>query len=274
MSLADPRPAKAFGLAAIGLGFSVALHAFGWAGIIGAASPSPEQPPQGIEGAFLVSLDVPMEAASAPAYDTPHGEAAPDIAATPEAHTEQASAARAVEATPMQTTPYKVEDPELAFGIANPDQENPSEREAEKVPVEQQQTQAPPVPPSRAAQPPPATGQRNAQAVAASKRQGLEQERRRQVAEWQRKLALALDALKTYPEEARAEHAEGRAVLRFAVDRSGRVVRSSLQESTGHPALDKAALGILERAGRLPAPPQHLQGSRFDIAVPVTYRVR
>ncbi len=274
MSLADPRPGHAFGIAMLGLGFSVALHLVGGAGILDAAAPSPEQPPQGIEGAFLVSLDVPMDAAAAPAHDAPHGETVPEIAAAPQPQPEEATAARVVEEPPMQTTPYTVKDPELAFKIANPDQEKASEREAERVPVKQPETHAPPLPPSRAARPPPATGKRYEQALAAAKQEGLERERRRQLAEWQRKLALALDALKTYPAEARDDRAEGRAVLRFTIDRQGRLVRSTLQESAGHPALDAAALGILKRAGRLPPPPSHLTGDRFEIAVPVTYRVR
>ncbi|MCA8928111.1 MAG: energy transducer TonB [Alphaproteobacteria bacterium] len=274
MSLADPRPARTFGIATLGLGLSLALHLVGWAGLLDAAAPAREPPPQGIEGAFLVSLEVPLEAAAAPAHDAPHGETAPESPAPPDTAAEDATPARVVEAPPLPTTPYRVKDPDLAFAVANPDQEQSSDRQAEQVPTERRETQAPPPVPSRAARPPPRTGQRHDRAASAAQQQGLEQERRRQVSEWQRKLALALDALKTYPDDARADRAEGRAVLRFTIDRAGRLTRRALQESAGHPALDAAALGILERAGRLPPPPPLLKGERFDIAVPVTYRVR
>lgn len=276
MSLADPSARGGARLVlALGLALSLGLHAAGWARALATPPDLPEELPEGIEGAVLVSLEAPPEeAAAAPAHEAPQGMTAPDVMAAPMApETEQHLVARS-DAPVMRTTPYRVEDPELAFEIANPDQQESVDTRPDEVPTETQEAQARPEAPSRAAMPPPAAGARKQRAVATARQKGLEQERRAQVAAWQRKVALALDALKTYPEAARPDRAEGRAVLVFAIDRHGRVRSARLAESTGHALLDEAALAILNRAGRLPPPPAHMNGTRFEMAMPVNYRVR
>src|SRR5208337_5196106 len=54
-------------------------------------------------------------------------------------------------------------------------------------------------------------------------------------ADWQRALGSWLAAHKTYPDEARRRGEEGHAVLRFTVDRSGRVLAVALASGSGWP---------------------------------------
>jgi protein TonB len=49
-----------------------------------------------------------------------------------------------------------------------------------------------------------------------------------------------LEAHKRYPENARQRGEEGHAVLRFLVDRSGRVIAHAVISSSGYPDLDQS----------------------------------
>lgn len=272
MSLADPAAPRGALWALAAGALSVALHAGAAAGFI--TAPPPKAQEVGLEGALLIELEPLEEAASAPATPLPPGPSAADAPPAPEPP-EEAVEAAASDAPLMQQSPYRVKDPELAFAIANPDQKVETEREAKEVP-----TTAPPQPeqpsaaPSRAMAPPPADGARKARAAAAAREEGLTRQRKREVAEWQKKLVLALNARKIYPEAARMAGAEGRAVLRFTMDRGGRVQARALGQSAGDPALDAATLAILAPGDRLPAPPGHMAGARFELAIPITYKLR
>ena len=71
---------------------------------------------------------------------------------------------------------------------------------------------------------------------------------------WRAALAAWLQAHKTYPEPARRAGIEGRAVLRFTLDRSGAVHEVTLLQSSGSTLLDTAATALL-RGAMLPPPP-------------------
>jgi protein TonB len=66
--------------------------------------------------------------------------------------------------------------------------------------------------------------------------------------DWQRSLATWLAAHKTYPDEARRRGMEGTVVLRFTVDRSGRVLDVVLVRSAGSSMLDTAAEAMVHNA--------------------------
>jgi protein TonB len=56
-----------------------------------------------------------------------------------------------------------------------------------------------------------------------------------------------------YPEEARRRGQEGRVLLRLRIDESGRVRSAEIVESSGHEALDRAAVGAVREWRFLPA---------------------
>ena len=78
-----------------------------------------------------------------------------------------------------------------------------------------------------------------------------------------------LESHKRYPEDARQRGEEGRAVLRFRVDRYGRVITYSVVSSTGFADLDRAIEDMMRGATMPPFPPSM---TTPEIEVSVTIR--
>lgn len=91
---------------------------------------------------------------------------------------------------------------------------------------------------------------------------------------WQGRLLAHLEQRKRYPAEARARRLQGVAHVRFTMDRSGRVLSVALERSSGHAALDREALALLQRAQPLPAPPPETPGERITLTVPIDFFTR
>jgi periplasmic protein TonB len=83
-------------------------------------------------------------------------------------------------------------------------------------------------------------------------------------------LSAWLESHKHYPESARARGEEGRAVLRFRVDRSGRVLNYALAASTGFADLDAAIDGMM-RGATLPPFPADMAASDVEVSVTVRF---
>jgi protein TonB len=90
--------------------------------------------------------------------------------------------------------------------------------------------------------------------------------------DWQNALSGWLAAHKTYPEEARRRGDEGRAVLRFTVDRDGKVLAVELVHGTGSRLLDSAALSLLNGAS-LPPFPATMAQERITVTVQIRYQL-
>jgi periplasmic protein TonB len=77
-----------------------------------------------------------------------------------------------------------------------------------------------------------------------------------------------LERHKHYPETARERDEEGRAILQFAVDRSGRVLDFAIVESSGYPDLDAAVENMMRGATLPPFPADMPQASiRVTVAI-------
>jgi len=83
-------------------------------------------------------------------------------------------------------------------------------------------------------------------------------------------LSSWLESHKRYPESARERGEEGRAVLRFRVDRSGRVLGYAVVQSTGHPDLD-AAIDQMMRGASLPPFPADMTASDVEVSVTIRF---
>jgi periplasmic protein TonB len=83
-------------------------------------------------------------------------------------------------------------------------------------------------------------------------------------------LSSWLESHKRYPESARERGEEGRAVLRFRVDRSGRVLSHAIVQSTGHPDLD-AALDQMMAGASLPPFPADMTASDVEVSVAIRF---
>jgi len=75
---------------------------------------------------------------------------------------------------------------------------------------------------------------------------------------------------KRYPESARERGEQGEALLRFRVDRSGRVLSYSLVRGTGYPDLDAQVEAMMQGAV-LPAFPSDMAASDIEVSVPVRF---
>jgi protein TonB len=91
---------------------------------------------------------------------------------------------------------------------------------------------------------------------------------------WQRAIMAHLGRHKRYPLEARQRHVEGEVLLRFTMDRTGRIRSASLSRPSGAPILDVEALAMLVRAQPLPALPTQVRGDQVELVVPINYRLK
>jgi len=83
-------------------------------------------------------------------------------------------------------------------------------------------------------------------------------------------LSAWLESHKRYPDSARQRGEEGRVVLRFAVDRSGRVVDFAVAQSSGYPDLD-ASIEEMMRGAQLPPFPASMPQPRIDVSVTIRF---
>lgn len=80
-----------------------------------------------------------------------------------------------------------------------------------------------------------------------------------------------LESFKAYPRSAKRRREEGTATLTFVIDRQGRVLTARLAKSSGHEALDQAALEMVQAADPLPVPPPDIAGERIEMTVPAEF---
>jgi periplasmic protein TonB len=85
-------------------------------------------------------------------------------------------------------------------------------------------------------------------------------------------LAAWFAAHKHYPEGARDRGEEGVGLLRFRVDRSGRVLSYALVQSTGHADLDGAIEAMMQGAV-LPPFPADMAASDIEVTMPFAFRL-
>ena len=83
-------------------------------------------------------------------------------------------------------------------------------------------------------------------------------------------LSSWLETHKRYPEEARQRGEEGRAVLRFRVDRSGRLLDYSVVSSTGFGDLDQSVETMMRGAVLPPFPPS-MTTSEIEVSVTIRF---
>lgn len=98
------------------------------------------------------------------------------------------------------------------------------------------------------------------------------------VQEWQGRLMAELQRRKRYPDALvlaaqKAEEAtpSGTATLAFALDRTGKVVESSISVSSGRPEFDAAALAMAPLGVVLAPPPPDVGEERISLSVPVRF---
>jgi TonB family protein len=91
------------------------------------------------------------------------------------------------------------------------------------------------------------------------------------VVRYQMMLLRHLAAYKRYPQISRTRRQEGVVMVKFTMDRAGRVLSASLASAPHFTALDEEGVAILRRATPLPAPPAELQGDPLSLVVPIEF---
>ena len=87
-------------------------------------------------------------------------------------------------------------------------------------------------------------------------------------------ITAALRSRLRYPDVARSQGIDGVATLRFTMDRTGRIISSTVTRSAGHPALDQAAIAAASPGSSLPPAPAALPQQQFTISVPLRFNLR
>jgi protein TonB len=86
-------------------------------------------------------------------------------------------------------------------------------------------------------------------------------------------LSAWLESHKRYPDAARQRGEEGRAVLRFSVDRSGRVLDFAVTSSSGYPDLDQSVEEMM-RGAILPPFPVGMPQPGMQVSVTIRFSLR
>lgn len=91
---------------------------------------------------------------------------------------------------------------------------------------------------------------------------------------WEGAVLAALNKVKRYPGYAQSRRQQGVPLIRFVMDRSGKVLSSRLERSSGVRLLDEEAVALPKRAQPLPKPPAAVGGEAIELVVPVEFFVR
>jgi periplasmic protein TonB len=86
-------------------------------------------------------------------------------------------------------------------------------------------------------------------------------------------LSAWLESHKRYPDAARQRGEEGRAVLRFSVDRSGRVLDFAVTTSSGYPDIDQSVEEMM-RGATLPPFPVGMPQPEMQVSVTIRFSLR
>jgi protein TonB len=91
---------------------------------------------------------------------------------------------------------------------------------------------------------------------------------------WENRLLTHLERHKRYPGAAQRRRQEDLIYLRFTMDRTGKVMQSTIWRSRGYPLLDAEVNALIQRASPLPPPPAEMTGGTIEMIVPVEFFLR
>lgn len=94
------------------------------------------------------------------------------------------------------------------------------------------------------------------------------------LAGYRRRLTELLARQQDYPRLAAMRGWEGEVKIRVRIARKGNLLDVTLDHSSGHEVLDRAAMGMLEALGGLPSLPDDYGANELQVVVPVNYRLR
>jgi protein TonB len=84
-------------------------------------------------------------------------------------------------------------------------------------------------------------------------------------------LSAWLGQHKTYPPALKKRKAQGIVTVKFGIRRNGEIFATSVKSSSGHKALDEAALQMLADASPLPPLPASIKKEQIHLVIPIEY---
>ena len=93
-------------------------------------------------------------------------------------------------------------------------------------------------------------------------------------ARYEQLLVAWLEKHKKYPRRAKRMRIQGEGVLRILINRAGQTQQVTLERGTGNRLLDKAALGMAQRANPFPPMPDNDPRPELEFMVPVAFLLR
>ena len=90
---------------------------------------------------------------------------------------------------------------------------------------------------------------------------------------WQGILEAHLRKFQKYPRSAQRRNIEGTVLIRFRMDRAGKVLSYSIERTSEHEVLDEAALAMIVRANPLPSLPDDVPGESIELIVPANFHI-
>ena len=158
--------------------------------------------------------------------------------------------------------------PKPAEAVPQPDKPVVAPAPAARKPVQEGKTEKHRAPPKPVAAPSAKPAR-----VAAAPSQGAESEGAREgQASWNRQVEAQIRGAASYPADGGG--ASGTALVSVVIDRSGSLRSHRLARSSGSPALDRAALAIIERAAPFPRFPSGMTEAQVARTVPMFLRQR
>lgn len=238
-------------------------------------APVEEETDADYQGAVLVELEALAVAAADSVSTMATKETAASEASDAQVHAE-AVLQKSEDAPVVQQSDYTPADEDLRMAVASPI-ENKQETEPDRaMPTEEKV--APTTAPSaqsaaEAAQAP--TVQADSKATQAlAETQGISDKALKKIVEsWQKEIITSIAKHRAYPADARARGIEGTVMVRFSIDRYGRLVTRAMTGTSGHGILDDAAIATLDRVPDFPTAPKILSGEMFEFAMPIKFSV-
>lgn len=206
------------------------------------------------------------QAEATPAEDTQAAAAAPEV--TEKLSAKQENDLPTAEASPYQAPP----DLQLSQQKTDKKQEEAEDGQPTEAMDAREQEAAPSQAAAASAAAAPMTMAQDERAAAPA--EGSVSEAQVLPPGWQKAVMAHLGRHKRYPVEARIKHVEGEVLLRFTMDRTGKVRSASLTKGSGAPMLDAEALAMLVRAQPLPPLPTQVRAEQVELVVPINYRLK
>jgi len=91
---------------------------------------------------------------------------------------------------------------------------------------------------------------------------------------WEGRVLARLASFKRYPVLAQRAGLQDSVMVRFIMDRTGRVLSAEIDKSRGFPLLDSEATALIRRASPLPAPPASMIGDEIQLVAPIRFFLR